>query len=84
MTIPTILILKKNTPLYMICLEKFFRKRVNMNCDLQKICFITNRLTFHQIDFSRSPLSTSNVKAYKQLKKVIADGNYDIVIFVII
>lgn len=34
---------------------------------------------FHQIDFSRSPLSTSNIKAYKQLKSVIENGNYDIV-----
>lgn len=34
---------------------------------------------FHHISFSRSPLSPDNVKAYGQLKKVIADGNYDIV-----
>jgi glycosyltransferase involved in cell wall biosynthesis len=34
---------------------------------------------FYRIDFSRSPLSMDNVKAYGQLKKVIADGNYDIV-----
>lgn len=32
-----------------------------------------------QIDFSRSPLSPDNVKAYGQLKKVIENGNYDIV-----
>lgn len=34
---------------------------------------------FYQIDFSRSPLSKSNLKAYGQLKKVIENGNYDIV-----
>lgn len=34
---------------------------------------------FYQIDFSRSPLSTDNCKAYGQLKKVIENGNYDIV-----
>ena len=34
---------------------------------------------FHQIDFSRSPLSMDNIKAYGQLKKVIRAGNYDIV-----
>ena len=34
---------------------------------------------FHQIDFSRSPLSSNNVKAYGQLKKVIENGSYDIV-----
>lgn len=33
----------------------------------------------HQIDFSRSPLSAGNIKAYGQLKRVIRDGNYDIV-----
>lgn len=34
---------------------------------------------FYQIDFSRSPLSADNMKAYGQLKKVIENGNYDIV-----
>lgn len=34
---------------------------------------------FHQIDFSRSPLSLKNVRAYGQLKKVIECGSYDIV-----
>ena len=34
---------------------------------------------FHQIDFSRSPLSLSNIKACKQLKDVVKKGEYDIV-----
>lgn len=34
---------------------------------------------FHQVDFSRSPLSLDNFKAYGQLKKVVKNGNYDIV-----
>lgn len=34
---------------------------------------------FYQIDFSRSPLSLDNLKAYKQLKEVIKNGGYDIV-----
>ncbi len=34
---------------------------------------------FYQINFSRSPLSFDNVKAYKQLKELIKNGNYDIV-----
>ena len=34
---------------------------------------------FYQIDFSRSPLSPKNLKAYKQLLSVIKNGNYDIV-----
>ena len=33
----------------------------------------------YQIDFSRSPLSPDNIKAYGQLKKLITVGNYDIV-----
>ncbi len=33
----------------------------------------------YQIDFSRSPLSSDNIKAYGQLKNVIENGNYDIV-----
>lgn len=33
----------------------------------------------HQIDFSRSPISVHNFKAFKQLKNVIKNGNYDIV-----
>lgn len=33
----------------------------------------------YQIDFSRSPLSKDNIKAYKQLKELIENGNYDIV-----
>ena len=32
-----------------------------------------------QIDFSRSPLSPSNVRAYKQLDNVIKNGHYDVV-----
>lgn len=34
---------------------------------------------FYRIDFSRSPLSAENLKAYGQLKKVIENGGYDIV-----
>lgn len=33
----------------------------------------------YQIDFSRSPLSPENVKAYRQLKEVVEKGKYDIV-----
>ena len=33
----------------------------------------------YQVDFSRAPISTDNVTAFKQLKKVIESGNYDIV-----
>ena len=33
----------------------------------------------YQVDFSRLPLSKDNFKAYRQLKKVIENGDYDIV-----
>lgn len=33
----------------------------------------------HRVAFSRSPLSPGNIRAYRQLKKVIESGNYDIV-----
>lgn len=33
----------------------------------------------YQIDFSRSPLSLDNFRAYGQLKKVIENGKYDVV-----
>lgn len=34
---------------------------------------------FYRVDFSRSPLSPDNIRAYGQLKKVIEKGGYDIV-----
>lgn len=42
-------------------------------------CYREWNCNFHHIDFSRSPLSVSNIKASGQLKKVIENGNYDIV-----
>lgn len=34
---------------------------------------------FYNIPFERSPYNKDNLKAYKQLKKVISQGNYDII-----
>ena len=34
---------------------------------------------YHHVDFSRSPLSRDNLKAYKQLKDIVKKGEYDIV-----
>lgn len=42
-------------------------------------CYWEWKCNFYHIDFSRSPLSPDNVKAYGQLKKLIENGNYDIV-----
>ena len=33
----------------------------------------------YQVDFSRSPFSMDNIKAYGQLKRIVENGNYDIV-----
>ena len=35
--------------------------------------------TVHDIPFERSPFSTKNIKAYKALKKLISEGEYDVV-----
>lgn len=34
---------------------------------------------YHHVDFTRSPLSPSNLKAYRQIKRVVGEGNYDVV-----
>lgn len=36
-------------------------------------------INLHQIDFSRNPFSPKNIKAYKQLKKLIDANCYDII-----
>lgn len=36
-------------------------------------------LKVHHIPFSRSPVSKQNIQAFKQLKKLVYDGNYDII-----
>ncbi len=35
--------------------------------------------TVYEVSFSRSPYSTDNLKAYRRLKRIIDDGNYDVV-----
>lgn len=35
--------------------------------------------SFYDIDFARSPLSSKNLAAYKQLKKLIDGGGYDVI-----
>ena len=42
-------------------------------------CYGEWNCKFHHIDFSRSPLSTDNIKSYRQLKKIVENGKYDIV-----
>ena len=40
---------------------------------------LDKNLVIHDIPFSRSPLSTSNIGAYKKIKEVIKNGQYDYV-----
>ena len=47
-------------------------KNVNNPVDVQNVIK-------HQIDFSRNPLSQSNVKAFRQLSRVMADNKFTIV-----
>lgn len=65
-----------------------FRMLIKEGCEIELACgnekpinekIASLGLTLHTICFSRSPLSTANLKAYGQLKKLIENGNYDIV-----
>lgn len=42
-------------------------------------CIIPNCDKYYDIKFSRFPFSKANIKAYKQLKKLIQENNYDII-----
>ncbi len=57
--------------------------QVDIACNYKELAFdsLYTELgcDFHQIDFSRSPFSADNVRAYGQLKRVIEKGGYDIV-----
>ena len=43
------------------------------------VCYREWNLKVYQMDFNRSPLNKGNIKAYKQLKKLVSDNHYDIV-----
>ena len=51
------------------------------NADGSKVpvCYHEWGCTVHQIDTSRSPLSKGNLKAIKQLKRLVEKEKYDIV-----
>ncbi len=50
------------------------------NCnDKYELDFDTSNMKIYNIPFSRSPYSKSNIKAYKQLKRVVESSHYDIV-----
>ena len=51
------------------------------NCSLNDIpeFYINNGFKIHSIDCSRTPLNKGNLKAVKQLKKIVENGHFDIV-----
>ena len=49
------------------------------NLHLKKNLSLTEPDTIYEVGFSRSPFNPKNILAYKQLKKVILNGNYDVV-----
>ena len=61
-------------------LEEGHEIEVACNCEkpVPKYC-LDMCLKIHDVSFSRSPFSKSNLNALKQLKKIIKDGNFDIV-----
>lgn len=51
----------------------------NENNSMVPECYREWKCNIRQVDFSRSPLSFDNIRAYDQFKKVVENGNYDIV-----
>ena len=65
-----------------------FKMLMKEGCEIELACgtakpisekIASLNLPTHTISFSRSPLCKDNLKAYAQLKKLIENGNYDIV-----
>ncbi|MBQ3603524.1 MAG: glycosyltransferase family 4 protein [Clostridia bacterium] len=52
-------------------------KDMSANEPLERLTQRTDE--FYDIDFARSPLSSKNLAAYKQLKKLIDSGEYDVI-----
>ena len=46
---------------------------------INELCVIPNCDKYYDIKFARFPFSKTNIKAYKQLKKLIQENNYEII-----
>ena len=70
----------------------FFKKHIKMlqekDCSVDLACSTVSpvrkeilelNVKVHNICFSRNPLASDNFKAYKELKKIVTEGGYDIV-----
>lgn len=49
----------------------------NFTLDIDKV--EDDSIVLHQVDFQRSPFSIKNIKAYKQIKKIIDENDFDII-----
>ena len=49
------------------------------NLHLKKNLFLTEPDKIYEVGFSRNPFNPKNILAYRQLKKIIVQGNYDVV-----
>lgn len=64
---------------------KWFKKRgyevhvAAKNDFINEPCIIPNCDKYYDVKFARFPFSKTNIKAYKQLKKLIQENNYDII-----
>ena len=64
---------------------KWFKKRgyevhvAAKNDCINEPCIIPNCDKYYDVKFARFPFSKTNIKAYKQLKKLIQENNYDII-----
>lgn len=52
---------------------------VAKNDFINEPCIIPNCDQYYDINFTRFPFSKANIKAYKQLKKLIQENNYEII-----
>lgn len=60
--------------------EKGYEVHVAAKNDfINEPCIIPNCDKFYDINFARFPFSRANIKAYKQLKKIITENDYDII-----
>ena len=46
---------------------------------VNELCIIPNCDKFYDINFARFPFSKANIEAYKQLKNIIKENNYDVI-----
>lgn len=64
---------------YLPYFDYFQREGWRVDCACSTYESMPNCSNCYQISISRSPLSLSNINAYRQIKKIIDNGHYDII-----